>query len=157
MEIFTVNGKDTNFADVIIKHRINGEKCVVASYWFGVRMVERIIQNFKSVMLVSDSSHSTLNPKAYKKVVALDRRLDDFEFVTIKTHAKFAIIDNKTLIFTSANLSANQRMESYLIADVAEVVGCESIVNKLLGREFEREAVQQLDDDDLLLLKSIEI
>ena len=131
MRAFLVNGSERSFADVITEQRGLGLSCMVASYGFGVKQVERIISNFNRVTLIADSSHAQLNPRAYERVVALDETLDTFNFIPTKIHAKFAIINGDTVIFTSANLSANRRVEVYLIGCKGEVDGVNEVISGL--------------------------
>ena len=125
---FLVNGAEKSFADVIIEHKGAGGSCMVASYGFGVKQVEKIIQNFDTVTLVADSSHSQLNPRAYSRVVELSEILDNFRFAPTKIHAKFAVINGEIVIFTSANLSANRRLEVYLVGQKDDVDGVGEVI-----------------------------
>ena len=127
MDCFFVDGASKSFADIILQQRIDGKKCQVASYGFGVLQIRKIINAFDSVSLVADISHAQLNAEVYDIVVDMSRVLPNFSFVATKTHAKLALIDDKTIIFTSANLSANRRMESYLIGSFDEISGVENI------------------------------
>ena len=131
MRAFLVNGAERSLADVIVEHKGQGRTCLVASYRFGVKQVERIISNFSTVTLIADSSHAQLNPRAYERVIELDETLDTFSFVPTKIHAKFAIINGETVIFTSANLSANRRVEVYIIGCKGEVDGVDDVVSVL--------------------------
>ena len=94
---------------------------MAATSGFGTKQVEKIIQNFDTVPLVADSSHSQLNPRAYSRVVELSEILDNFRFAPTKIHAKFAVINGEIVIFTSANLSANRRLEVYLVGQKDDV------------------------------------
>lgn len=127
MECFLVDGATRSFADVILQQRGCGKKCLVASYGFGVLQVRKVLSAFDFLLLVADISHATLNAEAYSVVVEMSEKLENFSFVATKTHAKFALVDDETLIFTSANLSANRRIESYMIGSVEEVAGVEAL------------------------------
>ena len=149
MEIYLVNGADTNFADVILKNKLYGKTCSVASYGFGVIQVKRLISSFDQVLLVADESHSQLNTSAYNAVVEMDKNINHFKFRPTKIHAKFALVDNEIFIFTSANLSANRRIESYMIGSFNEVVGLDKI-KKLMGNPcdfFKKNDINKMDFD----------
>jgi hypothetical protein len=60
------------------------------------------------------------------------RRMSRFVFNPIPIHAKLAFIDDEILIVTSANLSANRRIESYLVARMDEVDGVDEL-KKVMG------------------------
>lgn len=127
MDVFFVDGAVRSFADIILQQRIDGKKCLVASYGFGVAQVKKILNAFDFVLLIADVSHAQLNTDAYNTVVEMSAVLPNFSFIATKTHAKFALIDDETIIFTSANLSANRRMESYMIGSIREVSGVQKI------------------------------
>ena len=148
-EAFLVDGSQRNFADVIISRRVTGKTCAVASYGFGVVQVNRLVSAFRQVLLVADESHSQLNTKAYDTVVRMDRKLKYFTFRPTKIHAKLALIDDEVIIFTSANLSANRRVESYLVGQASEVAGIEAIKNLLSNPD---EVFVSRVDEDLLCL-----
>lgn len=130
MRAFIINGATKNFADVIIGESTGGN-CLVASFGFGVKQIERLISHFSEVVLIADASHSQLNSKVYEKAVSLSMCTDGFTFIPSKIHAKLAIINNDKLIFTSANLSANRRIESYLIGKVSEIEGVKQLKQSL--------------------------
>lgn len=132
MDVFFVDGSEQCLADIILKNIVSGKTCSVASYGFGVKQVRRLIDAFDQVLLVADISHSQLNAKAYDAVVEMSDKLPHFIFRPIKTHAKLALIDDEIVIFTSANLSANRRIESYMIGRFEEVTGIDEI-KKTLG------------------------
>jgi len=142
--IFFVDGADKTFADIILENRVNGETCAVASYGFGVKQINRLLDGFDNLLLLADESHAQLNKKAWDTVIEMDANLDHFTFKSEKTHAKLAIIDKKVIIFTSANLSANRRMESYMIAKVADVDGVDD-VRAIIGNPSE--CSKKRDDD----------
>jgi hypothetical protein len=127
MNIFMVDGSKRRLSDIIIENKVTGESCLVASYGLGVRQVRILIDEFQQVTLVADESHSRLNPNAYAAVIDLNESVPHFTFKVIKTHAKFALIDDEIIVFTSANLSANRRMESYMVGRIDEVNGIESV------------------------------
>ena len=127
MDCFFVDGASKSFADVILQQRVSGKTCLVASYGFGVLQVRKVLNAFDFVLLVADISHAQLNAEAYNMVVEMSAILPNFSFVATKTHAKLAIIDDEIIIFTSANLSANRRMESYMIGSLGEVNGSEKL------------------------------
>jgi len=132
MEVFIVDGAKQNLADIIISNKISGKTCTVASWGFGVRQVERLIDAFDQLLLVADASHSQLNTKAYGTVVEMSENLEYFTFRPTRTHMKLALVDDELIIFTSANLSANRRLESYMIGNFGEVNGIENI-KEILG------------------------
>lgn len=121
MKAFLVNGKQKNFADVIIENSITGNVCLVASYGFGIAQINRLISAFDKVLLIADTSHSRLSKNVYNEVVRMSDDFSYFTFKPINTHAKFALIDDEIIIFTSANLSVNRCMESYLIGKFSEI------------------------------------
>ena len=132
MKTFLVDGANKSLADIIIEHTEEGGECLVTSFGFGVRQVRKIIDHFDSFTLIADASHSTLNSRAYQSVVELDSDIDGFTFKpTEKIHAKFVVIDKKTVIFTSANLSANKRIEAYVIGSASEMIGVDKVVEQL--------------------------
>jgi len=92
-----------------------------------------LIRAFEHVLLVADTSHSQLNSDAYKAIVGRSRNLSGFTFKQIKNHSKLALIDDEIIIFTSANLSANRRVESYLIGSFGEVGGIEELKKMFLA------------------------
>jgi len=128
MNCFFVDGSQTNLADVILDNTVAGETCAVLSYGFGVMQVKRLMSAFDQVLLLADSSHSKLNKKAYDEVVRLSSMDNGFTFRPVRTHAKLVIIDSEIVIFTSANLSANKRIESYLIGKVSEISGIDKML-----------------------------
>ena len=127
MNCFFVDGSSKSFADIILQQRVDGKKCLVASYGFGVMQVRKILNAFDFVLLVADISHAQLNAVAYDTVVEMSKVLPNFSFVATKTHAKLAVIDDEKIIFTSANLSANRRIESYVIGSLSEIVGIDKL------------------------------
>ncbi|MFA7173794.1 MAG: hypothetical protein WC340_10335 [Kiritimatiellia bacterium] len=127
MECFFVDGSARSFADIILQQKTPRKKCLVASYGFGVEQVRKVLSAFDFMMLVADVSHAQLNPKAYQIVVDMSDTLPNFYFVATKTHAKFALVDDEIIIFTSANLSANRRIESYLVGNMAEASGVDAL------------------------------
>lgn len=127
MRVFFVDGSQRHFADIILENLVTGRTCSVASYGFGVKQVDRLIGAFDQFLLVADTSHAQLNTKAYNNVVKKSDTLDHFTFNPINTHAKLALIDDEVIIFTSANLSANRRMESYMVGTFDEVEGIEQL------------------------------
>jgi hypothetical protein len=132
MECFFVDGKKQSFADIILKYKKSGDTCLVGSFGFGTKQVKKLLANFKKTVLLADSSHSQLNSNAYFQVCRLAESSDNFVFKQTKTHAKFAIVDDEVFIMTSANLSQNQRLEIYVIEDVAKVNGLDEI-KKVVG------------------------
>ena len=146
MKAFVVDGSQRHFAEVIIDYRVSGREVMVASYGFGVKQVQLLLGAFRRVLLVADNSHSQLNPNAWKTIVAMAREMPRFVFNPIPIHAKLALIDNEMLIFTSANLSANRRLESYLAARMDEVDGVEEL-KKIMGNPGM--VFAPADDDDL--------
>lgn len=132
MNVFLVDGSQRHFADIILENLVTGRTCSVASYGFGVKQITRLIEAFDQVLLVADTSHSQLNTKAYNRVVRMSNELEHFTFRPVKTHAKLALIDDEIIIFTSANLSANRRMESYMIGTFSEVGGIGEL-KKIMG------------------------
>lgn len=127
VKAFVVNGANRNFADVILEYATRGDSCIVASYGFGTEQVDRLVFFFKSLVLVADESHSKLNSKAFDYVMGLSGK-NGFAFIPTKTHAKMAIINNETVIFTSANLSANKRLEMYVVAPLSAITGMDAIL-----------------------------
>lgn len=127
MNCFFVDGSSKSFADIILQYRVDGKKCLVASYGFGVLQVRKIISAFDAVVLVADISHATLNATAYDTVVEMSAVLPSFSFIATRTHAKLALIDDEIVVFTSANLSANRRVESYMIGEFREFTGIENL------------------------------
>lgn len=131
MNAFVVDGSEKNFADVIIENAGKRKSCIVASYGFGVKQVERIVEHFGSVVLVADESHSQLNPRAFNRIVEMSETIESFSFIPTKIHAKIAIINGDTVIFTSANLSANRRVEVYLIGKTKSISGMSGVLEGL--------------------------
>lgn len=127
MECFFLDGSSKSFADVILDNLVCGGECLVASYGFGVLQVRKLVNSFDSVVLVADISHAKLNAEAYDMVVDMSSILPNFSFIATKTHAKLALIDDEIIIFTSANLSANRRFESYMIGKFKEFNGIEKL------------------------------
>jgi len=127
MDAFIVDGAKQTLADIIISKKVSGKTCSVASWGFGVRHVERLINAFDQLLLVADASHSQLNKTAYRSVVKMSEKLDYFTFRPARTHVKLALIDDEIIIFTSANLSANRRLESYIIGHFCEINGIDEI------------------------------
>ena len=127
LNIEIINGKKKNMADVIIENGVTFESCVVASYGFGVKQINKLIAAFDSVFLIADDSHSKLNSNVYKSVVEMSKRLNHFYFRSINVHAKFAIIDNSVFMMTSANLSNNQKYEIYCICNISDVSGIDEL------------------------------
>lgn len=131
MKAYIVDGSKQNFADTIISLSSSGRSCVVSSFGFGVRQVRRLLEHFDSVNLVADGTHSQLNSKAYKEVVRLSNSVSGFSFTPKKIHAKLAVIDSEVVVFTSANLSANRRIEVYVVGSLDEIQGVGDIVDNL--------------------------
>ncbi len=163
MDAFFVNGKDSSLADIILKNTTKYHTCYVASFGFGIKQINLLIDRFENVLLVADNSHAKLNKTAYDKVIEMNNEIPNFVFKETKTHAKLAIIDDDTIIFTSANLSKNHRMESYLIGKITEINGIEHI-KEIFGNPssiFEvKESNNDIDNEELNLdhceLKSID-
>lgn len=149
MDVFFVDGSQKCFADIILENMTTGKTCSVASYGFGVKQVKRLIHSFEQVLLVADTSHSQLNAEAYNTVVEMSNDIPQFTFKPIKTHAKLALIDNEKIIFTSANLSANQRMESYMVGFFNEVSGIEKLKQTMgdPGGIFKKPCLSDIDPD----------
>jgi len=157
VKVFAVNGANKNFADIILENSSIGGTCVVASYGFGVKQVERLVSYFKEVTLIADESHSQLNPNAYEHIVKLsDNGGNGFTFKPTKTHAKMAIINNETLIFTSANLSSNRMVEIYLITSVSSVDGVDGILRVFGDPDGMLDGEFDLDEKDSQGIKSID-
>jgi hypothetical protein len=131
IKAFAVDGSNRCFADVIIENSSSGNTCVVASYGFGIKQVDRLVSFFSELVLIADESHSKLDPKAYKHVTGLSGK-NGFTFIPANTHAKIAIINREKVIFTSANLSANRRIEIYFVAPVKHIDGISDIL-RILG------------------------
>ena len=157
-----MDGSSTSFADVILQKRVCGRRCLIASYGFGVVQIRKVLSAFDNVCLVADISHAQLNPVAYNMVVEMSTVLPGFSFFAIKTHVKMALIDDEVFIFTSANLSANRRIESYVVGSFDEVEGIEKFEKMFNGKikvgekykidaadDFKVVAAEYLDAGDL--------
>lgn len=131
METFIVDGSHTNFADIIINNSVNNESCLVATYGYGFLQVALVAANFENVVLVADIGHQKLNKKARMIVKTMERDNPNFKFIEKKTHIKLAIIDNKRVIFTSANLANNRKNEIYLVGDFEEFEKIENIIGNI--------------------------
>jgi len=150
MRIFIVDGKERTFADVICENSAKFDSLLVASYGFGVRQVEKLLSVFREVVLVADESHSVLNRKAFESVLSKSEHNEKFSFLPSRTHAKLALIDNETIIVTSANLSSNRKIELYLIGSAKEVDGIDEL-KKFFGdpdEVFGKTVGDGLDDID---------
>ena len=142
MKAFIVDGSKRSFADVILENKTTGKTCSVASWGFGAAQVRRLIREFQRVLLVADASHSQLNASAYAAVLRMQKTYAHFTFRPCKTHVKLALIDDEIIIFTSANLSANKRAESYIVGELSEIDGIDQI-KEFIG---EPEKIFRVDD-----------
>ena len=154
MDCFFVDGNSKSFADIILQHRVDGKKCLVASYGFGVLQIRKIINAFDFVSLVADISHSKLNEKAYCTVVEMATVLPNFSFITTKTHAKLALIDDEIIIFTSANLSANRRIESYVIGSMQEFPGIEKFKKLFTNTSMSIENLESINENNFKVVRA---
>ena len=157
IEVFVIDGSERNLADIIIANKISGDSLCVASYGFGVKQVRRLMNAFKKMVLVADTSHSQLNNAAWKSITKMSNENPRFLFIPTAIHAKLAIIDEAIVVFTSANLSANQRIESYIIGNKNEMNGIDDIANFLFHQadSFLEETIIEPENDFSVNLESV--
>ena len=80
-------------------------------------------------MLICDSVTNRKDNKAVEILLKYAKTSDKLHIKTLgRTHHKIAIIDKKTIIFSSANLQKNQTQEFYMMGDFDKVDGAEDIL-----------------------------
>jgi len=126
-----VDGSKCSLAEMIVKNKVTGESVLVATFGIGIKQIKMLLWEFDKVTIVIDSSHSSWQKKLWDRILYMN---DTNEKLTIKVaqiHAKLAIIDGEVAVITSANLSQNQFIESYVIGNVSEIKGSKKVIDFL--------------------------
>jgi len=129
IDLKLINGSESSLADMITKNKVSGKTVIVATFGIGVKQIKKLLWEFEEVTIIIDSTHSHWQKKLWKRVLKLNSMHDNLIIKMAAIHSKVAIIDNKIVIVTSANLSQNQFIESYVIGDMLEFSGIKEIIN----------------------------
>jgi len=158
-EIKFINGKETNFADIICEYKKNQDRnVIVTTFGISIKQIEKLLYNFKTVEVIVDESQSKLNKNMFDRIVILNKQNDNFILKCASIHSKLAIVDNEKLIITSANLTNNQKIESYFFIDTKNIIGMNKILSFiknipadsfLKGRRYHKDKRDSLNNDNM--------
>lgn len=127
-ELKLINGKKYSFADVILSKRKNEQSIIVSTFGISAAQIQKLLFTFNKVQVVIDESHSNLNEDMFNRICNLNNIEKRFILKVTSIHAKIAIFGNQCIV-TSANLTSNQKIESYLFSTIKEITGVKKIID----------------------------
>lgn len=138
-----IDSKNVNFSSFIISKAEKFEDLIVFTYGVNPKELKGLCNRFETVSLLIDESHRRLNPTQFEKIFDMSRDIDGLIVKVAANHSKMAILNRKTVIITSANLTCNRRAEMYLTADVDCIEGVQDMIDFFDNVDFGNENVEQ--------------
>jgi hypothetical protein len=155
ISIKLIDGGSKSFADVICDNKFAGDTVLVTTFGVSLKQIEKLLFSFEDVTIIIDESQSKLNPNMIERIIAKQKAVEKLHIKMASIHAKLAIIDNNFLIVSSANLTSNYKIESYLfiptecvggITDIVEFLNkipCDSIRFDRIDHKKNRESINE--------------
>lgn len=132
LQIYYSHSGSITFADIIKKHSGSGESLFVATYNVSDKQLSALMPEFKGIFMVVDAGQLSMNAGMIDRVIALSESVESNLTVRFTSnHAKVAVINNETAIFSSANLSKSNKNEIYVVAPLSIADGLTDYVDKL--------------------------